>query len=167
MKWAGAATPLEPSSRRGEGEFRAGVEQLQEFYREVIAISSQNVEIVRQGFEHFLATAEVPWVIFDEAIEVHDHDTPDQGVYRGHAGYARYLADWGAAWSTWTVSPEEFIDAGDCVVAVIRMKAKGQISGIEIDRQDALVYKLHDGKLIRLDYYNDRGQALKAVGLAE
>ncbi len=129
-------------------------------------MSRTNVEIVRQGFEHFLETGEVPWEIFDEGVEVHDHDTPDQGVYRGHAGYARYLADWGAAWSMWTFAPEEFIDAGDCVVAVIRMKAKGESSGIAIDRQDGLVYKLRDGMIVRLDYYNNRAQALKAVGLA-
>ncbi len=130
-------------------------------------MSRTNVEIVRQGFEHFLETGEVPWEIFDEGVEVHDHDTPDQGVYRGHAGYARYLADWGAAWSMWTFAPEEFIDAGDCVVAVIRMKAKGESSGIAIDRQDGLVYKLRDGMIVRLDYYNNRAQALKAVGLSE
>jgi ketosteroid isomerase-like protein len=130
-------------------------------------MSEANVELVRQGFEHFLATGEVPWVIFDEAVEVHDHDTPDQGVYRGHAGYARYLGDWGAAWSTWTFAPEEFIDAGECVVAIIRMKAKGESSGIAIDRQDGLVYKLRDGKVVRLDYYNNRAQVLEAVGLSE
>ena len=130
-------------------------------------MSQANVEIVRQGFEHFLETGEVPWASFDEGVEVHDHDTPDQGVYRGHAGYARYLADWGAAWSMWTFAPEEFIDAGDCVVAVIRMKAKGESSGIAIDRQDGLVYKLRDGMIVRLDYYNNRAQALKAVGLSE
>jgi ketosteroid isomerase-like protein len=63
--------------------------------------------------------------------------------------------------------PEEFIDAGDCVVAVIRLKAKGQSSGIEVERQDAIVYKLRDGQIVRGDYYNKREQALEAVGLRE
>jgi hypothetical protein len=36
-----------------------------------------------------------------------------------------------------------------------------------VDRQDAIVYQLRDGKIGRLDYYNNRDQALKAVGLVE
>jgi hypothetical protein len=45
------------------------------------------------------------------------------------------------------------------------MTAKGESSGIAIDRQDGLVYKLRDGMVVRLDYYNNRAQALKAAGL--
>lgn len=123
------------------------------------------MELVKRGLEYFTATGEVPWEIIDEDVEVYDHDTPDQGDYRGHAGYARWLGDWGAAWAEWSIEPEEFIDAGDYVVAVIRMKAKGQGSGIEVERQDALVYKLRDGKIVRADYYNNRAHALEAVGL--
>jgi ketosteroid isomerase-like protein len=130
-------------------------------------MSQAHVEVMRQGFEHFLATGEVPWTIFDGTVEVPDHDTPDQDVYEGHAGYARWLGDWGAAWSAWSLDPEEFIDAGDCVVAVVRLKARGQSSGIEVERRDALVYKLREVKIVRLDYYNNREQALKAVRLAE
>jgi hypothetical protein len=51
MKWAGATAPLGPSTRRGEGEFRAGVAQLQALYGTVIVISKQNVEIVHQPAE--------------------------------------------------------------------------------------------------------------------
>ena len=35
------------------------------------------------------------------------------------------------------------------------------------ERHDALVYKLRSGQIVRADYYNDRQQALKAVGLEE
>ncbi len=34
------------------------------------------------------------------------------------------------------------------------------------ERQDALVYELSNGKIVRCDYYNSRRQALEAVGLA-
>ena len=91
-----------------------------------------------------------------EDVEVYDHDIPDRGEYRGHAGFGRWLRDWGAAWAEWNLEPEEFIDAGDRVIIVAHMRAKGRGSGVEVDRQDALVYELRDGKISRVDYYNRR-----------
>jgi len=85
--------------------------------------------------------------------------------YRGHAGVVRWLEDWSSAWSEFSMEPEEFIDAGERVVAVVRMRAKGRSSGLVLDRQDAVVQELRDGMIVRIDYYNSRDQALKAVGL--
>jgi ketosteroid isomerase-like protein len=130
-------------------------------------MSQENVELAQRILGHFVATGEVPWDLADPEIEVHDHDTPDQGDYRGHSGFARWLEDWGAAWADWSIEPDEFIDAGNAVVIFICMKAEGRGSGIEVDRQDALVYEIRDGMVTCVDYYNDRKQALKAVGLAE
>jgi ketosteroid isomerase-like protein len=80
---------------------------------------------------------------------------------------SRWLEDWGAAWADWSIEPDEFIDAGNAVVIFIRMKAEGRGSGIEVDRQDALVYEIRDGMVTCVDYYNDRKQALQAAGLSE
>ena len=84
------------------------------------------MEIVKSGLESYFVTGEIPWALFDENVEVHDHDTPDQGDYRGHAGFARWLEDWGAAWAEYSFELQEFIDAGDSVVAVILVKARGE-----------------------------------------
>jgi hypothetical protein len=40
-------------------------------------------------------------------------------------------------------------------------------SGVELDRQDAVVYRFRDDKLLRADYYNSKAQALEAAGLSE
>jgi ketosteroid isomerase-like protein len=64
------------------------------------------------------------------------------------------------------LEPEEFIDAGDQVVALLRVKATGH-SGVALERDDAIVYTMRDGQVARLDYYNNRPQALEAVGLRE
>jgi hypothetical protein len=47
------------------------------------------------------------------------------------------------------------------------MYTKGLGSGVELERQDALVYRCHNDKIIRTDYYNSREQAIEAVGLSE
>jgi ketosteroid isomerase-like protein len=126
---------------------------------------SQNVERVRQGFEHYAATGEPDWEVLDEDIEVFDHDILDAGDYRGFEGYTRWLQDFGAAWSEFTMEPEEFIDAGNRVIAVFRVSAIGVGSGVRVQRQDAMVCEMKDLKVLRIDYYNNREQALKAVGL--
>jgi ketosteroid isomerase-like protein len=128
-------------------------------------VSQSTVALMKRFYERFLPTGELPLDMLDERIEVHDHDTPDQGAYRGHAGVERWLRDWGEAWAEWSFETEEFIDAGDAVIVVIRMHAKGTGSGVELDRQDALVYRFRDDKIVRTDYYNSKEQALKAAGV--
>jgi ketosteroid isomerase-like protein len=130
-------------------------------------MSQENVEIVQQAIGHFQQTGEPLWDTVDPSVEVHDHDIPDAGTYRGHAGYLKWLADWNAAWSGSSVQPERWIDAGDKVVVVFQMTAKGRGSGVEVKRRDAMVLEMRDGKQVRLDYYNSESQALQAVGLPE
>jgi ketosteroid isomerase-like protein len=126
----------------------------------------QNIELLRRGFERLVATGEPLWDTVHEEVEVHDHDILDAGEYRGHAGLRRWLEDWGAAWAEYGFEPQEFIEAGDSVVVIIRVKAKGLGSGVEVERQDGLVYSFRDGRIVRLDYYNSRHQAREAVGPA-
>jgi hypothetical protein len=52
------------------------------------------------------------------------------------------------------------------VIVVIRMHAKGAGSGVELDRQDALVYRFRDDKILRTDYYYSKEQALAAAGVS-
>ena len=130
-------------------------------------MSQETIGLIQASLERFAATGEPAWDTLHEEVEVHDHDIMDAGEYRGHAGFGRWLEDWASAWSEFSMEPQEFLDADERVVAVIRMKAKGQGSGVEVERQDAMVFEVLDGKIKRLDYYNNRAQALEAVGLTE
>jgi ketosteroid isomerase-like protein len=130
-------------------------------------MSQENVELVRQATEHYLRTGEQQWEAFDPDVEVHDHDIPDAGNYRGHEGYLRWLEDWGEAWEDFSVEPERWIDAGDKVVFIFQLTARGRGSGVEVKRRDAMVWTARDRKMIRLDYYNNEAQALEAAGVTE
>jgi ketosteroid isomerase-like protein len=112
-----------------------------------------------------MATGEPHWESFHEAVEIHDHDTMDQGGYRGYAGLERWVEDWAAAWSEFSMEPGEFLDVGDEVVMFVCMKATGVSTGLKLERHDAMVIAVRDRKVVRLDYYNNRADALKAVGL--
>jgi ketosteroid isomerase-like protein len=51
-----------------------------------------------------------------------------------------------AAWAQSTISPEEFVDAGERVVSGFHMKATG-LGGVPVERQDAMVWEIRDGKV--------------------
>jgi uncharacterized protein len=132
-------------------------------------MSQENVEVVRRSYEAYArGDLESALAALDAEIEIYDHDLPDATEsYRGLDGVGRWQADWEASWESWRWEPEEFIDAGDRVVAVLGVHAKGRGSGVDVERVDGAVWTLRDRKCIRLDYYGSRAEALEAVGLRE
>ena len=46
-------------------------------------MSQENVELIQRGLARFMTTGEPQWEMFDEDVEIYDHDTPDQGGMRG------------------------------------------------------------------------------------
>ena len=69
------------------------------------------------------------------------------------------------AWAEWRFEPDRFIDAGDQVVVLVRVVAKGSASEVPIEVPDAHVHRLRDGRLISTRAYRDRAQALEDAGL--
>jgi ketosteroid isomerase-like protein len=131
-------------------------------------MSQQNVEIVRRLHDAYArGDLEAVLAALDPEIEVHDHDLPDSASYRGLEGVRQWQADWGSSWEDWGWDAEEFIEAGERVVAVLRVHAKGRRSGIDVEQLNAAVWTLRDGKCVRLDYYDSRDQALQAAGLRD
>jgi hypothetical protein len=49
----------------------------------------------------------------------------------------------------------------------VRLRAVGAGSGAVVQRSDDIVWTFRDDKLFRVDYFNDQGEALDAVGLRE
>ena len=130
-------------------------------------MSRENVEVVRQFMESFLKTGEPNLSVLDTRIEIHDHELPDSVIHHGHDGFLRSIHDWESAWETYSFDLEEFVDAGERVVAVLHTTAVGKTSGVELDRRDAQVFELRDGRVVRLDYFSTKADALEAVGLSE
>ena len=91
-------------------------------------MAHQNVELAQRCSRCSSRPAKPSWDLMDEDIEVHDHDVMDAGEFRGHLGFARWLENWDAAWSEFTIEPEEFLDAGEHVVLVFRMKRPGAVA---------------------------------------
>jgi ketosteroid isomerase-like protein len=131
-------------------------------------MSQENVEIVREAHQRFTETGEPIWDRVDADTEVFDHDIPDaRNPYRGVQGITDWLSDFSEAWDNYAMELERVIDAGDRIVSLFRIHAVGAGSGVPVERGDAMVWTFRDGMLARLDYFNDQGQALEAIGLRE
>ena len=104
-----------------------------------------------------------PGVIFDATRRIINPKT-----YAGIEGIRAMLAERDEVWGEFRMEPDEFVDAGDRVVAVGRWVGKGSGSGVEVNQPMADVFTLHGGRVVRCEIgYSDRAEALKAAGLSE
>ena len=85
---------------------------------------------------------------------------------QGHEAVRASLADWKAEWEDYEVMPEEFVDGGDHVVVTVRLRGRGRGSGVQIDARFYDVYTLRDGRIVRMDQFSERSEALEAAGLS-
>jgi ketosteroid isomerase-like protein len=130
-------------------------------------MSQENVDWVRRSYEHFARTGEPHLDRIDPAVEVYDHDIPDaSNPYCGPDGIRKWLADFAESWDSYELQIERIIEAGDQVVSLFRVKAIGAGSGVTVERGDGMVWSFHDGRVVRIDYFNDQNQALEVAGLS-
>ena len=76
-------------------------------------------------------------------------------VFRGRDGLKR--------WIEWRMEPERFLPAGDRVVVLIHILARGHLSGVELDRETAHVWSVADDRVTKCQVYFDRSEALDEV----
>ena len=78
----------------------------------------------------------------------------------------RYPEDWLETFDDVTSVPIEVLDLDDDrVLAVLRVRGRARLSGIETELRYAVVYTLRHDKIAAGREYGDRSAALKAVGL--
>ena len=63
--------------------------------------------------------------------------------------------------------PQELIEAGDSVLAVVNFRGSGRQSGVAVNMEVFQLWTFRDGKVIRGHGFFDREEALEAAGLSE
>ena len=138
-------------------------------------MSSENVEVVRRVYDAVFVQRDVAATMGGSESLVHaDAEAdwsssvgPHQGVYRWQEGIETLWGSFTEAWDEWSTQPEDFIDAGDQVVVVNLLRARGKASGVEVAARGAQVWTVRDGKVAAVKLYQDKDEALEAVGLRE
>jgi ketosteroid isomerase-like protein len=67
----------------------------------------------------------------------------------------------------WEYEVESIHDAGEYVVFVVRMQARGKATGLEFRWLAGHQWTLRDGKITRPAIYADAAEALRDAGLPE
>ena len=132
-------------------------------------MSQENVEIVRRAYEVFNPRefSRVPDFIAPDIVVDLSRNVFNPATFRGYEGVEQVVNAVDDAWDNFRFEPEELIDAGDRVVAVVKLSGKVKGSGVPVDQRDIHVMTIRDGKVTRIEVHRDRAEALEAIGLSE
>jgi ketosteroid isomerase-like protein len=86
---------------------------------------------------------------------------------RGREAIFGFFMDQAEMFEGLRVEVERLTEAGDKVLALIRVTGQGQASGAAVDISIGHVWTIRDAVAIRGEGYGDRDEALQAAGLAD
>jgi len=141
-------------------------------------MSQENVEIVRGWLDTWvgwfnserdpdrLASLAIEYMAPDVTYE-EDPVWPDAGSYHGLDAVVRRFAEYVDLVHVEEVEPGEAIDAGDLVVAKIRIAMLGADAGEAVEFLWTYTLRVENGRITYFRAWYDQDQALEAAGLSE
>ncbi len=144
-------------------------------------MSEENVEIVRRTYDvinllgetgrAFVDLEEVApelWTRLAPEFELHERpDLPDTKVYRGREESKEFWRKTQELFVRIRWEPLEFTDLGHAVVVETRIAATGRGSDVRTELDEADVFWLRDGLIVRIQGFPTKEQALEAAGLSK
>jgi ketosteroid isomerase-like protein len=113
------------------------------------AFGRGDFETLKEGFAE-----DAEWQTSDEL--------PLGGVTKGRDAILENFAQIPNYWSSFSVEPSDFIEAGDKVIVRGTQRATGEGGDFEAPFLHLMEYR--DGKVVRGEFYADSAKALKALG---
>ena len=134
-------------------------------------MSQENVEIVKRASE-FLERRDWQGMtdLFDPNVELYGTvgGLEEGQIRRGLSQITQaFETEIDEVWDEHRLEPQEFIDAGDRVVVLLREYQRGKGSGVELVIDTATIVDVRDGRIVRMQGYMNPAEALEAVGLSE
>ena len=131
-------------------------------------MSQENVEVVKRNLEA-LNRGDWDAMIEDMAPGAEWDMSRAVGPWRGvfsRDQWRRVVAEFAENWESFSSEADEFIEAGDLVVVPVTQHLRGR-DGIEVTARATYVWTISDGAIERVSMYQEKEDALKAVGLSE
>ena len=136
----------------------------------------ENVEIMRAVYDRyrqgdFRASADLldphAVLVLSKAIDW-GPETPASGLYVGPEAIAAYTRDsLLKPWADFTMEAEEIVEMGDGVLVTVRQRGVGRTSGVPAELRYFTLWSFRGHKVIRIQSFRERSEALEAAGLSE
>ncbi|MBA3327869.1 MAG: nuclear transport factor 2 family protein [Solirubrobacterales bacterium] len=133
-------------------------------------MSRENVELVRTLYEVWNGRKGREGVIafLAEDFEfVNPHYALESGTRHGHAGWSQAMDNLDEAFEHHGHEVDEVRDLGDRVLCFTTFVAQTNPDIAAFRQDEPQLWSLRDGKVIRLQWFHDRAEALQAAGLSE
>jgi ketosteroid isomerase-like protein len=134
-------------------------------------MSEENVEVV---LDHYAATNErdfpraMSHYAEDVELFVHPDAFLERGTFKGRDAVGQWFGNWFRTFERgYHFDIEETRDLGDVVLLVASHHGRGRTSGLEVHGRNGYLYGLRGGKIVRVELYPSRDEALEAAGLSE
>ena len=103
--------------------------------------------------------------LFDKDVEWHtDPKWPDDRVYRGRSGIKKLNRLWLASFDEYTWNVERVIEAGQRLVQLVTLRARGKGEDDWLEQPIGLVVMIREGKIAYIQSWLSWNQALAAAG---
>jgi len=105
---------------------------------------------------------------FDEDVVLVVREVFGAGTFRGRDVVGKWFGDWFRSFADgYCFEIEEIRGVGERVSVVACHHGRGRASGVELERTWPYAYTVRSGKIVRIEIFEHRAEALKAVGLEE
>jgi ketosteroid isomerase-like protein len=128
-------------------------------------MSSANVDVVRSIYAAWARGdfGSVEWA--DPEIEyVNPSGAIEPGTRRGVAAFSRAVERVFEGWETWDMEPERLEAFGGQVAVIVRYRARGRGSGVEVEGRESALWTVRDGKVVRYEWFHEPAEAFEAIG---
>jgi ketosteroid isomerase-like protein len=88
-------------------------------------------------------------------------------VYRGHDGVRTWFEETNKPWAELHAEPERFAKADERTLVVIALRARVPGGRVDVDAEIAHVVTIRDGRIVRMDGYENPAAALAELGPAQ
>jgi ketosteroid isomerase-like protein len=127
-------------------------------------VSDAYVDELRRGYEALnRGDLSVVLELLDRDIEWSEPaPSLDAGIHRGRESFERFFRGWIESFEDFRVEPEQVVERGETLIAVVRQSGRGLASGVKVEARLAHIWTVDNGKAVRWEAVPNVEEALEA-----
>jgi ketosteroid isomerase-like protein len=129
-------------------------------------MSQENVEIVRRVYDALTrGDLDAAFREMHPDVEMKFERAPGAGTLRQREAVKGFLEDYLSAFDSMVFEPEELLENGDQIVALVTRRARPRGSSGDMVVRNGHIWTVRDGTILSMSSFPDPEKALEASGL--